>query len=88
FNDSNLYVNWSSYDQLPFHPSFQPKAAWGVCDEFGALNHITNATLLSAKNKIKTGHAFNPTLELGMPDPPLNPSRPALTHAIQSSFHP
>ncbi|KAJ7487033.1 hypothetical protein FB451DRAFT_1363175 [Mycena latifolia] len=86
FNDSNLYANWPNYDQLPLHPSFPTKAAWGVwgdSDEFGALNHITNKTILAAKSEIRVGRAFNLNLELGMPDPPLNPSRPPLIHSIQ-----
>jgi len=28
--DFNMYANWPSYDQLPLHPSFPMKAAWGV----------------------------------------------------------
>jgi hypothetical protein len=29
-NDSDIYANWPTYDQLPLHPSFPTKAAWGV----------------------------------------------------------
>ncbi|KAJ7441131.1 hypothetical protein FB451DRAFT_1106260 [Mycena latifolia] len=86
FNDSNMYANWPSYDELPLHPSFPTKAAWGVWgadDEFGALNHMTNATILAATSEIQTGRAFNLNLELGLPFPPLVPGRPALIHAIQ-----
>ncbi|KAJ6564220.1 hypothetical protein B0H19DRAFT_891203, partial [Mycena capillaripes] len=86
FNPSDPYSNWPSYDQLPLDPSFPTKAAWGVwgnTDELGALNHITNATILAAKSEIQTGRAFNLNLDLDMPDPPLNPSRPPLLHTIQ-----
>ncbi|KAJ7136739.1 hypothetical protein C8R44DRAFT_868861 [Mycena epipterygia] len=86
FNDSNIYANWPTYDQLPLNPSFPTKAAWGVwgdSDELGALNHITNATTLAAKSEIQTGRAFNLNLELSMPDPPLNPDRRPLIHSIQ-----
>ncbi|KAJ7703723.1 hypothetical protein B0H17DRAFT_1040936 [Mycena rosella] len=86
FNDSDMYANWPTYDQLPLHPSFPTKAAWGVwgaSDEFGALNHITNATILAARSEIKSGRAINLNLELSMPDPPLNPQRRPLIHAIQ-----
>ncbi|KAJ7905876.1 hypothetical protein B0H13DRAFT_2508468 [Mycena leptocephala] len=86
FNASDPYANWPSYDQLPLHPSFPTKAAWGVwgaTDELGALNHIRNATILVAKSEIQTGRAINLNLQLGMPNPPLNPLRPALIHSIQ-----
>ena len=26
----DLYANWPNYEQLPLHPSFPTKAAWGV----------------------------------------------------------
>ncbi|KAJ6543550.1 hypothetical protein DFH09DRAFT_1173341 [Mycena vulgaris] len=83
---SDIYANWPSYDQLPLDPSFPTKAAWGVwgaSDELGALNHITNATILAARDEIKLGHAVNLNLELSMPDPPTNPNRRPLIHAIQ-----
>ncbi|KAJ7737418.1 hypothetical protein DFH07DRAFT_707421, partial [Mycena maculata] len=62
FDPSNPYANWPSYAQLPLIPSFPTKAAWGVwgdTDQFGALNHITNATILASKEEIQTGRAFN-----------------------------
>jgi hypothetical protein len=55
----------------------------GATDELGALNHIRNATILVAKSEIQTGRAINLNLQLGMPNPPLNPLRPALIHSIQ-----
>ncbi|KAJ7190087.1 hypothetical protein GGX14DRAFT_606520 [Mycena pura] len=85
-NDSDFYANWPTYDQLPLHPSFPTKAAWGVwgeSDELGALNHIRNVTILAAKSEIQLGRAFNLNLELSMPDPPINPDRRPLIHAIQ-----
>lgn len=30
YNSSDMYANWPTYDQLPLHPSFPTKAAWGV----------------------------------------------------------
>ncbi|KAJ7614242.1 hypothetical protein DFH06DRAFT_1307585 [Mycena polygramma] len=86
FNPSNPYANWPTYDQLPLDPSFPTKAAWGVwgnTDELGALNHITNATIVAAKSEIQTGRVFNLNLLLSMPDPPLNPLRPPPLHTIQ-----
>ncbi|KAJ7268007.1 hypothetical protein C8J57DRAFT_1326368 [Mycena rebaudengoi] len=86
FDEANMYANWPTYDQLPLHPSFPTKAAWGVwgdSDELGALNHITNTTILAAKSQITIGRAFNLNLELALPNPPLNPNRPALLHSIQ-----
>ncbi|KAJ7448934.1 hypothetical protein FB451DRAFT_1288173 [Mycena latifolia] len=83
---SNLYANWPSYDQLPLHPSFPTKAAWGVwgaTDELGALNHITNSTILAASREINLGRAFNLNLELNVPNPPISPARPPLIHSIQ-----
>ncbi|KAJ6603606.1 hypothetical protein DFH09DRAFT_1270369 [Mycena vulgaris] len=65
------------------HLELTQASSQGDSDEFGALNHTTNATILAAKNEIKTGRVFNLNLELGMPDLPLNPSRPALIHTIQ-----
>ncbi|KAK7038542.1 hypothetical protein R3P38DRAFT_547227 [Favolaschia claudopus] len=86
FNDSDIYANWPTYDELPLHPSFPTRAAWGVWgdnDQLGALNHIRNTTILAAKNEIQLGRAINLNLELSMPDPPLNPVRRPLIHAIQ-----
>lgn len=90
YTQDDLYANWPSYSQLPLHPSFPTKAAWGVwnngdlTDEYGALNHITNATILAAANsEIKLGRAINLNLELQTPDPPINPSRKPLTHLFQ-----
>ncbi|KAF8191010.1 hypothetical protein K438DRAFT_1521373, partial [Mycena galopus ATCC 62051] len=86
FNGSDIYANWPTYDQLPLDPSFPTKAAWGVwgaTDELGALNHIRNSTILDAKSEIQLGQTFNLNLELSMPDPPLNPNRRPLIHAIQ-----
>ncbi|KAJ7802267.1 hypothetical protein B0H14DRAFT_3781133 [Mycena olivaceomarginata] len=74
-DDGNIYANWPTYDQLPLHPSFPTKAAWGVwgaTDELGSLNHIRNATILAAKSEIQLGQTFNLNLELSMPDPPLS----------------
>ncbi|KAF7341161.1 putative cyclase [Mycena venus] len=85
-NDSDIYANWPTYDELPLHPSFPTKAAWGVwgeSDELGSLNHIRNETILAAKSEIQLGRAFNLNLELSMPDPPLNTNRRPLIHAIQ-----
>ncbi|KAJ7214043.1 hypothetical protein GGX14DRAFT_444880 [Mycena pura] len=84
--DGNIYANWPTYDQLPLHPSFPTKAAWGVwgaTDELGSLNHIRNATILAAKSEIQLGQTFNLNLELSMPDPPIITSRRPLIHAIQ-----
>ncbi|KAE9384397.1 hypothetical protein BT96DRAFT_892486 [Gymnopus androsaceus JB14] len=80
-----MYANWPTYDQLPLHPSFPTKAAWGVWgtdDEFGALNHITHDTIRAAKVEIQYGLAINLNLELDSPNPPLNPTRPAMIHAF------
>ncbi|KAJ6463163.1 hypothetical protein C8R47DRAFT_1157802 [Mycena vitilis] len=85
-NASDPYANWPTYDQLPLDPSFPTKAAWGVwgnTDQLGALNHITNATILAAKSEIQTGRVFNLNLLLSMPDPPLNPLRPPPIHTIE-----
>ncbi|KIK58412.1 hypothetical protein GYMLUDRAFT_45305 [Collybiopsis luxurians FD-317 M1] len=85
FNSSDPYANWPTYDELPLHPSFPTKAAWGVWgpdDEFGALNHIRPATIRAAKDEIKEGIAINLNLELDIPNPPLVPTRPAIVHAF------
>ncbi|KAF7364348.1 hypothetical protein MSAN_01095100 [Mycena sanguinolenta] len=83
-NDSDIYANWPTYDQLPLHPSFPPRRPHGVSgDELGALNHIRNATILGAKSEIQLGKTFNLNLQLSMPDPPLIPNRRPLIHAIQ-----
>ncbi|ESK83621.1 hypothetical protein Moror_12031 [Moniliophthora roreri MCA 2997] len=85
FNSSDIYANWPSYDQLPLDPSFPTKAAWGVWgadDELGALNHITQETIKAAKAEIEHGVAINLNLELDVPNPPFNPTRPEMTHAF------
>lgn len=83
----NRYTNWPSYDQLPLDPSYPTKAAWGVWgsdDAHGALNHITEDTILSAaRSEIQTGRAINLNLELDIPDPPVNPTRKPLSHLYQ-----
>ncbi|KAJ7193468.1 hypothetical protein GGX14DRAFT_588782 [Mycena pura] len=86
FDARNRYANFPTYDQLPLHPSFPTKAAWGVwgaSDEFGALNHITRATRLAARSEIQTGRAISLNLAIAVPDPPIDPQRPPLIHAIQ-----
>ncbi|KAK6984018.1 hypothetical protein R3P38DRAFT_3232827 [Favolaschia claudopus] len=58
FDDSDIYANWPTYDELPLHPSFPTRAAWGAWgenDQLGALNHIRNTTILAAKNEIQLG---------------------------------
>ncbi|KAF5374255.1 hypothetical protein D9758_004705 [Tetrapyrgos nigripes] len=85
FDSSDMYVNWPTYDELPRDPSFPTKAAWGVWgpkDELGALNHITSATIEAAKEEIKEGIAISMNLELEIPNPPMNPLRPELIHAV------
>lgn len=81
------YADWPTYDELPLDPSHPTKAAWGVWgaeDVYGALNHITQATILSAaQSEIRTGLAINLNLELDIPDPPVNPTRKPLTHLFQ-----
>ena len=60
------------------------QGVWGSGDENGALNHITEATILSAaQSEIRTGVAINLNLELDIPDPPVNPSRKPLSHLFQ-----
>ncbi|KAK0479055.1 hypothetical protein EDD18DRAFT_1207658 [Armillaria luteobubalina] len=85
YNSSDLYANWPTYQDLPLHSSFPTKAAWGVWgpeDEFGALNHITPATIQAAKSEIREGIAISLNLELNLPNPPLIKTRQGLTHAI------
>lgn len=84
--DTDLYANWPSYDDLPLDASYPTKAAWGVWgadDELGALNHITNATILSASQGIELGFAIPLNLELDIPTPPTNPARKPLQHLYQ-----
>ncbi|KAI0974247.1 hypothetical protein F4678DRAFT_421958 [Xylaria arbuscula] len=79
----DLYANWPSYDQLPLNSSYPTKAAWGVWgadDELGALNHITNDTILAASQTIQDGRAFPLNLRLDIPDPPANSARKPLNH--------
>lgn len=81
------YSEWPTYDQLPLKSSYPTKAAWGVWgddDAQGALNHITEATILAAaREEIRTGRAINLNLELDVPDPPVNPTRKPLSHLFQ-----
>lgn len=81
------YADWPTYEELPLKSSYPTKAAWGVWGEddvFGALNHITEATILSAaQSEIRTGKAINLNLELDIPDPPVNPTRKPLSHLFQ-----
>ena len=82
----DIYANWPTYDQLPLDPCFPTKAAWGVWganDEYGALNHINNATVLAASSEIKEGIVIPLNLQLDTPDPPPNPNRKPLQHLFQ-----
>ncbi|KAK5624622.1 hypothetical protein RRF57_000338 [Xylaria bambusicola] len=81
--DGDSYINWPSYDQLPLNSSYPTKAAWGVWgadDQLGALNHITNDTILTASQSIQDGQAFLLNLRLDLPDPPSNAARKPLSH--------
>ncbi|KAK7438382.1 hypothetical protein VKT23_017994 [Stygiomarasmius scandens] len=85
FNMSDMYANWPSYDQLPLHPSFPTKAAWGVWgaeDELGALNHITPDTIKAAFAEVQEGIAISLNLNLDVPHPPLLPTRTPLVHTF------
>ncbi|KAK7438389.1 hypothetical protein VKT23_018003 [Stygiomarasmius scandens] len=85
FNDSDMYANWPSYDELPLDPSFPTKSAWGVWgpdDELGALNHITPETIKAALAEAQHGIAINLNLDLNIPNPPLVPSRTPLSHTF------
>ncbi|KFA54522.1 hypothetical protein S40293_08937 [Stachybotrys chartarum IBT 40293] len=86
FSRENLYENWPTYDELPLNASYPTKAAWGVWgadDELGALNHITNETIISAAAEIQLGLAVPLNLQLDMPGPPPNPNRKPLQHIFQ-----
>jgi hypothetical protein len=51
-------------------------APQGANDQYGALNHITNETILkAAQSEIKLGRAINLNLLLDDPFPPFNPNR-------------
>jgi len=80
------YKDWPTYEELPLHPSFPTKAAWGVWgadDDHGALNHITPETIRHAASEIQLGLAFSLNLQLDLPGPPPNPNRKPLTHLFQ-----
>jgi hypothetical protein len=86
FDQRDLYANWPSYDQLPLDPSYPTKAAWGVWgadDVQGALNHITNETILAAACEIKLGWAINLNLGLNEFITPINTARKPLNHLFQ-----
>ena len=86
FDKRDLYANWPSYDELPLDPSYPTKAAWGVWgadDVQGALNHITNETILAAASEIKLGWAFNLNLDLNEFITPINTARKPLNHLFQ-----
>lgn len=86
FDVGNVYANWPSYDQLPLDASYPTKAAWGVWgadDVQGALNHITNATILAAGDEIKLGRAINLNMDLNAFVTPINPNRKPLNHVFQ-----
>lgn len=89
YDNSDPYSNWPSYSQLPLDPSYPTRAAWGVWgvdDVNGALNHITNSTILSARSEIQLGETFNLNLPLEEPTIPINPSRKPLQHLFQPAL--
>jgi len=83
---SDPYAGWPSYAELPLNASYPTKAAWGVWgadDVNGALNHITNSTILAARAEIQLGETFNLNLPLAEPTIPVNPNRRPLQHLFQ-----
>lgn len=86
FSRDDLYENWPTYDQLPLNDSYPTKAAWGVWgadDELGALNHITNDTIIAAAAGIESGLAVPLNMALNVPGPPPNPNRKPFQHVFQ-----
>lgn len=87
FDSSDPYANWPSFSDLPLDSSYPTGAAWGVWgadDVNGALNHITNATILAAaQSEIQLGQAINLNLELNKFVTPINTARKPLTHLYQ-----
>lgn len=86
FDSSDPYANWPAYSDLPLDSSYPTGAAWGVWgsdDVNGALNHITNETILAAKAEIQLGLAVNLNLELDKFVTPINTARKPLTHEFQ-----
>lgn len=84
---TNLCIG-PEYSQLPLKPEYPFRAAWDVWgsqDEVGALNHITNDTILAAaQEEIQIGRAINMNLLLGEPYPPFNADRRALVCALHA----
>jgi hypothetical protein len=86
FDRANPYENWPSYSQLPLNSTYPSAAAWGVWgadDVYGALNHITPATILAATKEIKLGLTIPLNLEVGKFITPGNTARKPLQHLFQ-----
>ncbi len=78
-------VNVPDYDDLPFNEALGMRCAWGVFgadDQLGTLNHLGPEQRADAAALIQRGVAFNLSLPLNVPDPPLFRRKPYEHHIV------
>ncbi|KAI9489139.1 hypothetical protein BDB00DRAFT_771175 [Zychaea mexicana] len=78
-------TQFPSYDELPIDPKYPPKTAWGVWgvdDNLGTLNHLTEERVLKASQTcIRRGAVFPLNWKLEAPQPPFH-NRSEIDHQI------
>jgi hypothetical protein len=78
-----------TFDELPIHPSYPPRSAWGIFgddDQIGTLNLLTPERVAAAARLVQHGQVFALNWELELPHPPLF-KRQELRHTIQRRRH-
>lgn len=72
-----------SYDELPIDPNKPPKSSWGLWgddDQLGAINKITESSVLRGLACAKHGRVLPLNWKLEMPDPPFYGRQPMNHH--------
>lgn len=73
------------YDELPIREGALYPDAWGIFgddDQLGTLNHLTESTVLEARQSIRSGKVVNLNLPLSFFNPPLIAHRGNPVHEI------
>jgi kynurenine formamidase len=85
---ATAFDGYPAYVQLPVLAPTGARHAWGVfgdSDELGTLNWITPESVVAAAATVAVGRVVNLSLPLTVPDPPLVPSRKAMSHVVVRS---
>ncbi len=78
-------VKVPDYDDLPLNEALGMRCAWGAFgadDQLGTLNHLGAEQRIAASALIRRGAAFNLSLPLNLPAPPLFRRKPYEHHIV------